>query len=223
MLRPSKVSSLPPTAPIRRGPTAAGTSCDATSPARNRELAEAEATLANARHVAEVDASALERTSVGAVNAPPDSLIWSVIVGADAAVSIGSPVAEWLDCSVMLVDVPVSDIEVALLRPGMSAKVVLEGEREARQATILLTRGSAGTLGLDDLAAVARGVPPAEVRSCCGCNRRPRTSPIARSASRPSSSSLRWMSSTCCARACASERHAPLDGPSFAELELIDR
>ena len=121
------------------------------------ELAEAEATLANARHVAATDASALERTSVGAVTAPPGSLIWSVIVGAGTAVNIGSPIAEWLDCSVMLVDVPASDIEVALLRPGMEAEVVLEGEHQPRQATILLTRGSAGTLGLDDLAALAKG------------------------------------------------------------------
>ena len=71
--------------------------------------------------------------------------------------NIGSPIAEWLDCSVMLVDVPVSDIEVALLRPEMAAEVVLEGEQQPRQATILLTRGSAGTLGSDDLAALAKG------------------------------------------------------------------
>jgi multidrug resistance efflux pump len=121
------------------------------------ELAGAEATLANARHVAATDASALERTSAGAVTAPPGSLIWSVVVGAGTAVSIGSPVAEWLDCSVMLVDAPASDVEVALLRPGMEAEVVLEGEREPRQAAILLTRGSAGALGPDDLAAVAKG------------------------------------------------------------------
>ena len=121
------------------------------------DLAEAEATLANARHVAATDASALERTSAGAVTAPPGSLIWSVTVGAGTAVNIGSPIAEWLDCSVMLVDVPASDIEVALLRPGMEAEVVLEGEDQPRKATILLTRGSAGTLGLDDLAALAKG------------------------------------------------------------------
>jgi CRP-like cAMP-binding protein/biotin carboxyl carrier protein len=121
------------------------------------ELAEAEATLANARHVAATDASALERTSAGSVTAPPGSLIWSVIVGPGMAVNIGSPIAEWLDCSVMLVDVPASDIEVALLRPGMEAEVVLEGEHQPRQGTILLTRGSAGTLGRDDLAALAKG------------------------------------------------------------------
>jgi multidrug resistance efflux pump len=121
------------------------------------DLAEAEATLANARHVATTDAMALERTSAGAVTAPPGSLIWSVMVGAGAAVNIGSPIAEWLDCSVMLVDVPASDIEVALVRPGMEAEVVLEGEHRSRQATILITRGSAGTLGLDALAALAKG------------------------------------------------------------------
>jgi multidrug efflux pump subunit AcrA (membrane-fusion protein) len=121
------------------------------------DLAEAEATLANARRVAATDASVLERTSAGAVTAPPGSLIWSVMVGAGTAVNIGSPIAEWLDCSVMLVDVPASDIEVALVRPGMEAEVVLEGEQQPRQATILLTRGSAGTLGLDALAALAKG------------------------------------------------------------------
>ena len=57
----------------------------------------------------------------------------------------------------MLVDAPASDVEVALLRPGMGAEVVLEGERQPRQAAILLTRGSAGTLGPDDLAALAKG------------------------------------------------------------------
>lgn len=124
------------------------------------ELAEAEATLANARHVAAIDASALERMSAGAVTAPPGSLIWSVLVGAGTAVNIGTPIAEWLDCSVMLVDVPASDIEVALLRPEMEAEVVLEGEHQPRQATILLTRGSAGTLGVNDLAALAKGRSP---------------------------------------------------------------
>jgi multidrug resistance efflux pump len=121
------------------------------------DLAEAEATLADPRRVAATDASALERTSAGTVTAPPGSLIWSVAVGAGAAVDIGTPIAEWLDCSVMLVDVPASDIEVALLRPGMEAEVVLEGEQRPRQATVLLTRGSAGTLGPDDLAALAKG------------------------------------------------------------------
>ena len=56
-----------------------------------------------------------------------------------------------------LVDVPVSDVETALLRQGSIAHVVLEGERQARAGTVILTRGSAGTLGSHDLAALAKG------------------------------------------------------------------
>lgn len=120
-------------------------------------LAESEARLAEAQHATSIAVAALEQTTVATVTGPPDSLIWSVIVGASTAVATGSPLVEWLDCRVMLVDVPVSDIMVALLRPGMRADVVLEGENEARRAWILLTRGAAGALGRDDLAAVAKG------------------------------------------------------------------
>jgi len=45
---------------------------------RVTQFAEAEATLAKARHVAATDASALERTSTEAVTAPPGSLNGSV-------------------------------------------------------------------------------------------------------------------------------------------------
>jgi hypothetical protein len=45
---------------------------------RFTQLAEAEATLAKARHVAANDASPLERTSTEPVTAPPGSLNWSV-------------------------------------------------------------------------------------------------------------------------------------------------
>ena len=120
-------------------------------------LAESEAKLAEAQRAASIAAAALEQTTVATVTGPPDSLIWSVVVGASTAVATGSPLVEWLDCSVMLVDVPVSDIMVALLRPDMRADVVLEGENEMRRARILLTRGAAGALGRDDLAAVAKG------------------------------------------------------------------
>jgi hypothetical protein len=54
------------------------TRCGATLLAALRFLAEAEATLAKARHVAANDASPLERTSTEPVTAPPGSLNWSV-------------------------------------------------------------------------------------------------------------------------------------------------
>jgi hypothetical protein len=83
--------------------------------------------------------------------------MWSVLAGAGAAVEVGTPVAEWIDCDVMLVDVPVSDLEVGLLRKDMPADVVLEGETEVRKGSVLLTRGAASVLGSADLAALAKG------------------------------------------------------------------
>jgi hypothetical protein len=91
----------------------------------------------------------------------------------------GTPLASWVDCTVMLVDVPVSDVEAALLHPGSTAHVVLEGERKVRTGLVILTRGSAGTLGSHDLAALAKGrrpgigqalvsleATPADVKAC---------------------------------------------------------
>jgi multidrug resistance efflux pump len=88
---------------------------------------------------------------------PPGAMVWSLISAPGASVQPGTPVASWVDCSIMLVDVPVSDVETALLRPGSIAHVVLEGERKTRTGTVILTRGSAGTLGSHDLAALAKG------------------------------------------------------------------
>ena len=58
------------------------------------------------------------------------------------------------------VDVPISDLEASLLRPGMPADVAVEGEDDWRSATLLFTRGAAATLTADDLAAVAKGRHP---------------------------------------------------------------
>jgi multidrug resistance efflux pump len=122
-----------------------------------RALADAEATLTEARVAAAAARQAFELISMSPILAPPGSLVWSVLAGAGAAVDAGTPVAGWIDCDVILVDVPVSDVEVGLLRKDMSADVVLEGETQARKGTVLLTRGAASVLGRADLAAVAKG------------------------------------------------------------------
>ena len=72
-------------------------------------------------------------------------------------VKAGTPLVEWLDCSSLLIDVPVADAEVPLIKPGMIANVILEGDSVTRQGEVLLTRGSALTLGRDDLAGLAKG------------------------------------------------------------------
>jgi biotin carboxyl carrier protein len=122
-----------------------------------RALADAQAVLAEARIAAAAARQAFELISASPIVAPLGSLVWSVLAGAGAAVNVGTPVAEWIDCDVMLVDVPAADVEVGLLRNGMPADVVLEGEREVRKGSVLLTRGAASILGSADLAAVAKG------------------------------------------------------------------
>ncbi len=125
-----------------------------------RALAEARAGLAKARVAAEAARKAFALISASPVVAPPGSLVWSTMVGAGAAVNVGTPVAEWIDCSVMLVDVPAYDAEIGLLHPGMAADVLIEGEQELRHGTVRLTRGAASTLDATDLAAIAKGRDP---------------------------------------------------------------
>ena len=91
---------------------------------------------------------------------PHDAMVWSLISGPGAAVQPGSPIAAWVDCGVMLVDAPASDVEISLLHVGSPAEVIIEGERNTRRGSVMLARGSAGTLGLHDLAAVAKGRHP---------------------------------------------------------------
>jgi biotin carboxyl carrier protein len=122
-----------------------------------RARADAQAALAKARIAAAAARQAFELISASPIVAPPGSLVWSVLAGAGTAVEAGAPVAEWIDCDVILVDVPASDVEVGLLREGMLADVVLEGETQVRQGRVLLTRGAASILGSADLAAVAKG------------------------------------------------------------------
>jgi multidrug resistance efflux pump len=122
-----------------------------------RALADAQAALAEARAAGAAARQAFDLISASPIVAPPGSSVWSVLAGAGAAVEVGTPVAEWIDCGTILVDVPVSDLEVGLLRQGMPAEVVLEGETQVRQGTVLLTRGAASVLGRTDLAALAKG------------------------------------------------------------------
>ena len=120
-------------------------------------LRQAQAELELATVALEDAAAEFQRLSEGVVSAPPGSVVWSERVAPGTTVRAGTPVAEWLDCSALMIDVPVSDAEVSLLRQGMAADVILEGESVTRTATVLLTRGSASTLGRDDLAALAKG------------------------------------------------------------------
>lgn len=120
-------------------------------------LRHANAQLEQARLVLEAAEQSFIDQARATVRAPAGSIIWSRIAGEGAAVTPGVPIVSWIDCNDLLIDVPASDIMVSLLHPGGKAKVTLEGENRARDASIVLKRGAAATLGDDDLAAVASG------------------------------------------------------------------
>lgn len=124
------------------------------------DLHAAEADLAETQRDTALEEATLERLSEATVAAPPGSVVFSVIAAPAATVIAGDRIVDWIDCTTLLVDVPVSDAELPLIDRGTRAEVVLEGESRVRSATVLLTRGSAATLGQTDLAAVAKGRGP---------------------------------------------------------------
>ena len=124
------------------------------------ELAEAEVEAESAERILASVKSAYEAAKFQPVKAPQDAYVWSLIASPGDFVRAGSPVATWIDCSIMLVDVPVSDVELALLRTDAPAHIVIEGDRKVRDGKVYLTRGAAATIGADDLAALAKGRHP---------------------------------------------------------------
>ena len=121
------------------------------------DLAAARRDAESAQQIAEDAQRLYDRLHAADVTAPAGSIVWTAMPAAGTAVRAGSPVTSWIDCGELLVDAPVSDVQLSLLRAGAPATVVLEGERRARKGTVLLLRGAASTLGPADLAAVAKG------------------------------------------------------------------
>jgi multidrug resistance efflux pump len=124
------------------------------------ELANAKVEAEGAERILAGVRRAYEEARLQPVLAPPDSYVWSLMASPMGFVQAGAPIASWIDCRIMLVDVPVSDVELALLRTWAPARVLIEGDRKARDGKVYLTRGAAATLGADDLAALAKGRTP---------------------------------------------------------------
>lgn len=136
---------------------------DADPSARARtamELADAKVDAESAEKILAGVKRAYENERLQPVKAPPDSYIWSLITSAGAYVLPGAPIASFVNCGFMLVDVPVSDVELALLDTDAPAKVIIEGDNTVRLGKVYLTRGAAATVGAEDLAALAKGRHP---------------------------------------------------------------
>jgi multidrug resistance efflux pump len=124
------------------------------------DLALAEVDVELARKILAAAQQAYDKALNAGIAAPAGALVWSLMIAPGTAVQPGNPVASWVDCAVLMVDAPVSDVELALLTKGAAAEVVFEGENRTRHGTVLLTRGAAATIGQADLAALAKGRRP---------------------------------------------------------------
>lgn len=128
--------------------------------AARTELAAAEASLRMLDDAVAMARQQFELARVAVVSAPAGAIVWSQIAGPNTEISAGAPIATWVDCSLLLVDVPISDLEASLLVPGAPAELAIEGQTGMRSGEVLFTRGAAATLSHDDLAAVAKGRTP---------------------------------------------------------------
>ncbi|USG62057.1 hypothetical protein NBZ79_03600 [Sneathiella marina] len=121
------------------------------------KLQQAQADAAASKLAMEMAEENFSRMAHGIVEAPAGSIVWRKTAAPGATVLEGERLADWLDCSILMIDVPVDDAEVSLIKAGMEAEILLEGDITTRKAEVLLTRGSAFTLDNNDLAAIAKG------------------------------------------------------------------
>ena len=174
-------------------------------------LQRARADLANAHKDAEAAQRVVDEASrlfghgqTANAEGLPGGTVWSQTVSHGAAVEPGAPAATWVDCRVLLVDTPVSDVELSLLRPGLPADVVLEGERRSRRGSRAADPGRGGDSRTARSGRPGQGPaagPRAGPREARG-RRRP-TWRRARSAAPRSSTSPTSPCSTSCGRGCA--------------------
>ena len=123
----------------------------------NRAVSDAQEDLNTARSLLAEERKNLSDISTASIRVPPSRTIWSSRISNNSAVKQGDRLFSWIDCSVLLVDVPVTETLAALLQEGMRATVLLDGDPNSYQATVLQTRGASSRIGRSELASISRG------------------------------------------------------------------
>lgn len=113
-----------------------------------REAAEQVATL---QATLEGERKNLSAASLAAFVVPAGMTVWSIAVTDGTSVTRGQRLFTWIDCTQLLVDVPVSETLAVLVEPGSRAEITLEGEDRAREAVVVLSRGGSSRLTRDEL------------------------------------------------------------------------
>ena len=130
---------------------------DLESARASRAVSDAQEEVNTARSILAEERKNLQALSTVSIRVPPSMTIWSSTINNNAAVKQGDKLFSWIDCRVLLVDVPVTETLAALLQQGMRASVLVDGDPETRSGTVLLTRGASSRIGRSDLASISRG------------------------------------------------------------------
>lgn len=120
------------------------------------ELGAARASEREALHMLTMAREAYRMKHKATVKAPPGVTLYSIVAG-DTAVEAGDPIARWIDCDELLVDVPVFDPWLRLLSVGGRGQAMLEGETAWRDGAIVALHRSGEVADARELATVARG------------------------------------------------------------------
>lgn len=120
------------------------------------ELGAARASEREALHVLTMHREAYRANHSAAVKAPPGATLYSIVVGG-AEVEAGDPVARWIDCDALMIDVPVFDPWLRLLAVGGRGQAMLEGEDFWRDGEIAALHRSGDVVDARELATVATG------------------------------------------------------------------
>jgi hypothetical protein len=120
------------------------------------ELGAARASEREGLHVLTTEREAYRAKHSAAVKGPPGATLYSIVAGG-AVVEAGDPIARWIDCDELLVDVPVFDPWLRLLAVGGRGQAMLEGEGIWRDGEIIALNRSGDVVDARELATVAKG------------------------------------------------------------------
>ncbi len=120
------------------------------------EVATLQATLENER-------TNLSAATDATFKVPAGMTIWSTAASNGISVTRGQRLFTWIDCSRLLVDVPVIDTLAVLVEQGSRAEILLEGEDRAHPAVVVMSRGSSSRLGKEELASITERKAAAQV------------------------------------------------------------
>ena len=121
----------------------------------SRSVREAEEEVKTTKRILADEQKNLEVASSAVFKLPDGMTIWSMSATNGISVNRGERLFTWIDCSKVLVDVPVSETLGVLVNQGARADVTFEGEQKPRAAEVLLSRGSSSRLTRAELVSVS--------------------------------------------------------------------